>query len=70
MENDVEGDGIRSKKLLVRPGATGYLMWHSSVPDMGWASLIPMCHVTSRVDLELVGIEGNHPSSTRCRLLG
>ena len=29
-----------------------------------------MCHVTSRIDLELVGIEKNYPSSTRCRLLG
>ena len=34
------------------------------------ACLIPIQHITSQIGLELVGIEGNHPSSTRARLLG
>ena len=54
----------------VRPGAMGYPMWHGSVPYMGGACLIPMHHVTSHVDLELVGMKRDHTSSTRDMLLG
>ena len=61
---------LRRARGLVRPGATGYLTWHGSVLDMGWGCLIPIRHVTSRIDLELVGIEGNYSNSTRGRLLG
>ena len=44
-------------------GADLYHIWDGACP-------IPIYHVTIRIKLGLVGIEGNHPSSTRDRLLG
>ena len=46
--------------------------WHGTDQCYIWdgACLLPIRHVTSRIDLKLVGIVRNHPSSTRCRLLG
>jgi len=44
-------------------GADLYHIWDGACP-------IPIYHVTIRINLGLVGIEGNHPSSTRDRLLG
>ena len=40
-----------------------YKIWDGACP-------IPICFATSPVDLELVGIDGNHLSSTREGLLG